>query len=129
MTVEHEHLLRIVAVCLTAVAASETTEARVTRFVVGYRSSVGDGAKWGSAGAYEKLLGTAFMEVDPQDPLNALIVNLDKAPRNSRGMVEFSSPFAILKPADMSLGNRKIWYGVNNRGTCIELVVREAGPA
>jgi len=35
------------------------------------------------------------MEVDPRDPLNAIVVNLDKAPRNARGMVEFSSPTAV----------------------------------
>ncbi len=77
--------------------------------------------EWGTAGAYERLKGTAYMEVDPRDPLNAVIVNLDRAPRNGRGMVEFSSPFLILKPVDMSRGNRKIWYGINNRGNCIEV--------
>jgi hypothetical protein len=64
------------------------------------------------------------MEVDPRDPLNAIIVNLDKAPRNGRGMVEFSSPFLILKPVDMALGNRKICYGINNRGNCLEVALR-----
>ena len=77
--------------------------------------------EWGTAGAYERLKGTAYMEVDPRDPLNAVIVNLDRAPLNARGMVEFSSPFLILKPVDMSRGNRKIWYGINNRGNCIEV--------
>ena len=33
------------------------------------------------------------------------------------GMVEFTSPFFILKPVDMARGNQKIFYGVNNRGT------------
>ena len=48
------------------------------------------GVEWGTAGVYERLKGTAFMEVNPLDPLNAMIIDLDKAPRNSRGMVEFS---------------------------------------
>jgi len=56
------------------------------------------------------------MEVSPYDPLNAVIVNLDKAPRNSRGMVEFSSPFQILKPENMGRGNHKLFHGINNRG-------------
>jgi hypothetical protein len=73
-------------------------------------------AEWGTTGAYERLDGTAYMEVDPRDPLNAGIVNLDKAPRNARGMVEFSAPFFILKPADMARGNQKAYYAVNNRG-------------
>jgi hypothetical protein len=75
-------------------------EARVVQFVVEHRESFAGGAAWGNAGPYERLFGTAFMEVDPRDPLNAGIVGLDKAPRNARGMVEFSTPFYIVKPVD-----------------------------
>jgi len=53
--------------------------------------------------------------LDPRDPLNAVIVNLDKTPRNPAGLVEFSSPFFILKPADMTSSNHKIFFGFNNR--------------
>ena len=45
-----------------------------------------------------------------------MIVNLDRAPRNARGLVEFSAPFFILKPVDITRGNRKIFYTINNRG-------------
>ena len=38
-------------------------------------------------------------------------MNLDKAPRNARGLVEFSTTFYILKPVEMSRGNGKIFYG------------------
>src|SRR2546427_605111 len=96
--------------------AASLAEARVVRFVVERQRSFAAGVAWGATGPYERLDGTAYMEVDPLDPLNAVIVNLDKAPRNARGMVEFSSPFLILKPVDMARGNHKIYYGVNNRG-------------
>ena len=109
---------------LSAAAIPRSAEARVTRFVVEGRVPFAVGTEWGTAGPYERLKGTAYMEVDPHDPLNAIIVNLDKAPRNARGMVEFSSPFLILKPVDMARGNRKIWYGINNRGTCLEVGFR-----
>src|SRR5262245_21924236 len=92
------------------------SEARVVRFVVEQRRPVADGTSFGNAGAYERLDGTAYFEVDPKDPLNAVIVNLDKAPRNARGMVEFSAPFSILKPVDPAKGNHKIFYAINNRG-------------
>ncbi len=91
-------------------------EARVVRFVVEQRRVFAEGTEFGDVGAYERLDGTAYMEVDPNDPLNAIIVNLDRAPRNARGMVEFSAPFFILKPVDMALGNHKIFYVINNRG-------------
>ena len=84
--------LAIAAVTLTA------AEARVTRFVVEDRVPFAPGTEWGSAGAYERLKGTVTMEVDPREPVNSVIVNLDRAPRNARGMVEFSAPFFILKP-------------------------------
>jgi hypothetical protein len=81
---------------LTLAAIPRSAEARVTQFVVEQRRAFAGGMAWGESGPYERLDGTAYMEVDPHDPLNAVIVNLDKAPRNARGMVEFSSPFYIL---------------------------------
>ncbi len=101
-----------------------TCAARLTRLVITERAPLAGGVSLGSAGAYEKIRGTAYFEVDPKDQQNAIIVNLDRAPRNARGMVEFSTTFLILKPVDMTLGNHKIWYGVNNRGNSIELGLR-----
>ena len=91
-------------------ALPQATEAKVVRFVVEQRQVLADGVAWGTSGAYERLRGTAYMEVDPRDPLNAVIVDLDKAPRNERRMVEFSTPFFILKPVDMARGNHMIFY-------------------
>jgi len=112
------------AIAFLVTASPQPSEARVARFVVEQSVVFDSGSSWGAAGSYERLKGTAYMEVDPRDPLNAAIVNLDKAPRNAREMVEFSSPFLILKPVDMRRGNGKIWYGINNRGTCLETAFR-----
>ncbi len=101
---------------LLATVLIRTGEARVVRFVIELRESFAGGVAWGTSGPYERLRGTAYMEVAPDDPLNALIVDLDLAPRNSRGLVEFSASFFILKPVDMSRGNHKIFHTVNNRG-------------
>ena len=108
--------LALVAFALCAAALPRTGQARVVALVVESRQPFVGGVSWGTAGAYERLLGTAFMEVDPRDPLNALIVDLDRAPKNSRGMVEFSTRFFILKPVDMMRSNHKIYYTTNNRG-------------
>ena len=107
-----------------ALTIAQTADARVTRFVVEQRRVFAEGMSFGTAGQYERLDGRAHMEADPRDPLNAVIVNIDKAPRNARGMVEYSSPFFILKPLDMTRGNRKIYYGVNNRGNKLESGLR-----
>ena len=48
------------------------------------------GASFG-AGQYQMINGTVKGEVDPDDPLNAVIVDIGLAPRNARGMVEYST--------------------------------------
>jgi hypothetical protein len=100
--------------CLLALASG--AQARVTRFVIEQRQAYAGGQSWGTAGPYEHIVGRAYFEVDPANPHNAVIFNLDKAPRNVRGMVEFSAPVFILKPVNVALGNGKIFYNVNNRG-------------
>jgi hypothetical protein len=103
-------------------------EARVVRFVVEQKRVVADGKTFGDAGPYERLDGTVYIEVDPRDPLNKVIVNLDKAPRTPKGLVGFTSPFFILKPVDVARGNRKIFYGVNNRGNKLDFSWRTIQP-
>jgi hypothetical protein len=93
-----------------------TCAARLTELVITQSAPLAGGVSWGNTGPYEKLMGIAHFAVDPTDPLNAVIVDLDKAPRNSSGMVEFSTQVMIVKPVDMSLSNHKIFYRVNNRG-------------
>jgi hypothetical protein len=79
-------------------------------------SPVFGGATFGAAGAYERLHGTVHGELDPAHPLNAGIVNLVRAPRNARGMVEYRSDVRILKPLDPGRGNGWLVYDVPNRG-------------
>ena len=107
----------VLLVALTAMPA----DARVVRIEIERTTPYAGGKEFGDAGRFERLDGTVHMEVDPDDPLNAVIVNLDRAPRNERGMVEFSAPFFIIKPVDTARGNRKLLYGINNRGNAIEL--------
>ncbi len=96
--------------------ANTAPESGVVRFVVEQRRSFAAGMSFGDVGPYERLDGTAYMEANPKASVDAGIVNLHKAPRNAHGMVEFSAPFFILKPVDMSRGNHKLFYVVNNRG-------------
>jgi len=79
-------------------------------------SPVFGGAEFGTVGPYERLHGTVFGELDPTHPLNAGIVNLDRAARNAQGNVEYRSDFRILKPVDLDRGNLCLVYDVPNRG-------------
>lgn len=111
----------VFAAAALCVLAAQPADARVVRIEVERTTPHAGGKAFGDAGPFERLDGTAHMEVDPHDPRNAVIVNLDRAPRNERGLVEFSAPFFIIKPVDMARGNRKLLYGINNRGNPIEL--------
>ena len=55
---------------------------------------------FGAAGPYEKLVGKVDFALDPALPQNRGIVDLALAPRNARGLVEFSADFYLLKPVD-----------------------------
>ena len=75
-----------------------------------------EGATFGETGAYERVRGTFKGEIDPADARNKVIVNIDKAPRNAAGHVEYEAEFFMLRPADGGRGARKILYDVTNRG-------------
>ncbi|GKS85529.1 hypothetical protein AVMA1855_15275 [Acidovorax sp. SUPP1855] len=74
---------------------------------------------YGSVGAYEKLTGTLRGEVDPADPRNAVIQDLQLAPVNARGMVEYSADFVMLKPKDMARASGVLRYDAPNRGNIL----------
>src|SRR3989441_10563945 len=82
---------------------SSTVEARITRIAItSIQSPALGGASFGDVGQFEKLTGTAYGEVDPHHPLNKIIQDIDLAPRNARGMVEYSTDIYILKPIEYS---------------------------
>jgi hypothetical protein len=109
-------IVLLLSASILPIAFPAPTQARVVRLVVEQTRRVADGRSYGEVGPYERLDGTVYIEIDPRDPLNAVVVNLDKAPRTPKGLVAFTSPFFILKPVDMARGNHKIFYGINNRG-------------
>ena len=78
--------------------------------------ALADGAPFGDAGAYERVIGRAKGEVDPRDPANKSIALIDKAPLNANGKVEYAADIFILRPKDPARGNGRILYEVNNRG-------------
>jgi hypothetical protein len=108
--------LPLALLTLATLGFADTADARITRIVIAQRTPVFEGATFGAAGAYEQLDGTAYGEIDPRDPLNAIIQDLALAPRNARSMIDYSMDISILKPVDMSKGNRTLLYETVNRG-------------
>lgn len=112
--------LLISTTCLAAagfvVTMAAPAHARVTRIAIEKKVSPAfDGASFGSVGQYEILAGKAHGELDPGDPHNALIQDIALAPRNGRGMVEYTATFQIVKPVDMAKASHLMWHDVPNR--------------
>ncbi|WP_236674967.1 alpha/beta hydrolase domain-containing protein [Piscinibacter sp. HJYY11] len=82
-----------------------------------------------TVGQYERLTGSLAGEVDPADPKNAIIQDLQLAPRNARGMVEYSAEFVMLKPKDMSRASGVLRYDAPNRGNILTMVNPAATPS
>jgi hypothetical protein len=90
--------------------------AEITKLVIEKREPFANGHEFGVTGAYEKLVGKAYGEINPETKHNKVIVNVNKAPKNERGRVEYSMDVFMLKPLDMKRGNQTIFYDVVNRG-------------
>ena len=80
------------------------------------REAFAEGAGFGEVGPYEKLEGWVHFAVDPEAAENAMVVDIQKAPQNGDGLVEYSTEFCILKPAVLSKGSRRLVFDVCNRG-------------
>jgi len=125
-------LVRAVSMSVLPIALAgigTPAEARITAIQINSRAPAFGGASFGAVGQYETLRGVAFGEVDPHDPLNEVITDIKRAPRNARGMVEYNMDFWINKPVDMSRANGTLLHDVPNRGSVrsLELNVSGAG--
>jgi len=109
------YLFARTALCALALAAAPAG-ARVTDINVTAVEPFADGTSFGNTGAYERVKGTFKGELDPADPRNKVIVNLEKAPKNAAGRVEYEADFFILRPKDPARGSRTILFDVTNRG-------------
>lgn len=65
---------------------------------------------------YEEVVGRLFFEVDPAHSRNTVVADLDLAPTNAAGRVEFSSDLRLLKPKEDSAANGAAWIEIPNRG-------------
>jgi Alpha/beta hydrolase domain len=74
------------------------------------------GRSFGDVGPYERLHGKVHFAIDPAEPGLPWICDLDLAPRNAAGLVEFAATLDIVKPVDLARGNRRLLFEFSNRG-------------
>lgn len=101
---------------LCVLGLSLTAHAEVIRFEVTERVPAFEGRSFGAVGSYLRITGKATLALDPVDPRNAVIADIDKAPRNAAGQVQAVADVVILQPADDSKGNQTLLLDVPNRG-------------
>jgi hypothetical protein len=103
------HTLTIVLLGAAAVTTAARADAEVTRVEIATRADVG-------TTGYEKIVGTIHFAADPKDPHNRVIADIDKAPVNASGKVEFSADLYVLRPKDAARSNGIALIDVVNRG-------------
>jgi hypothetical protein len=109
-------MTRVLLAMVAVLACWNPAFAEVVRVEVLRRESFAGGTSFGDVGPYEKLVGRLHYRVDPKNPANARIVDLKFAPTDAQGQVHFVGDFILLKPVDLSKGNHRLLYEVNNRG-------------
>jgi hypothetical protein len=110
-----------IACCLSLTGVvlcdAPSAQARVTQVVITATESPTFGGKsFGAVGQYERISGQIVGEVDPKDPVNGVIVDIDLATKNPNGTVPYSTDFQILRPIDRTKGNKRLIYEITNRG-------------
>lgn len=138
-------LLGLCVVVLVRPCFISTAQARVSWVEITERVPFADGMAFGKVGPYEKIRGRLHYAVDLDNRFNRQIVDLQLAKtgqlhqdvsevspagvrevvggdaRNARGEVEFWGDFILLKPVDLSKGNHRLLYEVDNRGRILGL--------
>ncbi len=100
----------------------------VTNLDIHTRTTVLDGLSFGATGAYEKIAGTIRFAVEPNHPVHQRVTDIALAPRNAKGLVEFSGDFYLLKPVDMRKGNGRLLMDLANRGRKVALGMFNSAP-
>lgn len=74
------------------------------------------GKSFGNVGPYERLLGMVSFAIDPNEKDLPFVCDLEFAPRNAEGLVEFKAVLDIVKPVNLNRGNCRLLCDFSNRG-------------
>src|ERR1035437_3049342 len=130
---------------LVGLLSAGPAAAHVSKIQITSVTDFAGGISFGKVGPYVKIKGKLTYAVDPDNVFNRQIVDLKYAKtgqlrrdlsvvhpystgkgyveeivggdaRNAKGEVEFTGDFILLMPKDLSKGNHRLFYDVNNRG-------------
>ena len=92
------------------------SHAAIVRFDIEVRRDILGGQSFGKSGAYELIRGRAYFAVDPKSPHNKGITDIQFAPANASGKVEYSADIVLLRPKNSKMGNGTLLVEAPNRG-------------
>jgi hypothetical protein len=122
--------MRCIAILAGALALAPPLRAEVVRFeLTGPPRPALEGREFGTVGRYVEIRARATIALDPADPRNAVIADLDRAPRNADGRVEAVADVVVLRPADLARGNGTLLVEAPNRGRRIISQLLNDSPA
>jgi len=101
--------MKITTFALAACLISVSSSAEVIRIETAPPQDIAD---YG----YQQVTGKAYFVIDPKDPRNAVVADIDKAPRNAEGKIEFTADLLALWPK-VGDGNNVALVDVVNRGS------------
>lgn len=112
----------VAAMAAVLLAVTPSTQARVTKILIDDTEPLATGA--GQAIAYEQISGRAFGELDPSNPLNAIIQDIQLG-KDPDGKVRYVASFVLTKPVDLARASGLMWHDVPNRGSPLTIAVEE----
>jgi hypothetical protein len=120
---------RVTALVVLLIAAlAVTASARVVKITILKKTSPAfcSGTppvcpSFGNAGQFETITGLADGVLDPTDPLNAIIQDIQLG-KSDDGKVHYTATFQLVKPIDMTKASGLMWQDVPNRGGRLTIV-------
>jgi len=100
-------LRALLGFCGLALLVANTVAAEVVRIDVRRRDD---------AGTHERIIGRVYFAIDPALPANRGIADIDAAPKNAAGKVEFSSDLLFFRPKQKDATRGSVFIEVVNRG-------------
>ena len=91
----------IALACLAGMTAhAPSAQARIVKIEITKNIPAFEGRVFGAVGVYEHITGKAYGAVDPNTPGNVIIQDIELAPKNAAGLVEYVTDIVLIRPAD-----------------------------
>jgi len=101
------------AVAVAMLAYGASSEARVTKIVIDATAPL-----TGQNIGYTQVRGRAFGALDPNDPHNQIITDIQFG-TDTDGIVHYEATWTLTMPTDPSQASGFMWHDVPNRGAFI----------